>query len=154
MKTIIFDIDNTLADQTERETKATCVDLMGNKKLNWDIFEQENLVANDKPMPQTIELCKLLSKKYKIIIVTARKIKLGDITEKWLNDQGIEHDGIYFRNNDDFRPDVEFKESLYNQTLKDKYDIHMVFDDRPKIIKMWKSKGLYVFECNNLKGDW
>jgi len=149
MKTIIFDIDNTLAGQSDREKKA-----MVHGKLDWKIFQDPKLLIEDKPIKQTIYLLQLLvSRSDWIIIVTARKEKLREVTQKWLLKNHIYYNELYMRPDDDNRPDVEFKEDLYENCLKN-LDIFCVFEDRMRCCKMWQSKGLYVFECNNLKGNW
>lgn len=178
MKTIVFDIDNTLADQTIREAKSTiygwhrikedgmsCSSTIKNgqlkngiraeykSKLDWDKFEDKKLVAGDKPIPQTIELYKLLqsTKKYKMIIVSARKEKLRKVTEKWLKKNGIVYDALYLRETDNI-PDVKCKKDIYDKYLIDE-DIFFVVDDRIRVCKLWQSLGFFVFNANNLE-DW
>lgn len=148
MRTILVDIDNTLADQSDREKESTI-----DGKLNWNSFENPALVALDKPIYQTIEMVKSMAKDYQIVIVTARKEKLRATTEHWLKKYGVPYEGLFMRDNDDYRSDVVFKEDLYQKKLRS-FDIFMVLDDRPRIVRMWQSKGLYVLECNNKKGDW
>ena len=148
MKYIIFDVDNTIADQTDRENIST-----KDGKLNWALFKNDELLAKDKPIPQTLEILKMFKENYKIIIVTARDEGGRRVTEGWLERHKVKYDHLFMRKMGDFRPDVEVKQDIYQEHLKD-LDVYAVFDDRPRIIKLWQSKGFFTFECNNRKGDW
>ena len=59
-------------------------------------------------------------------------------TEKRLRNNGVLFDELYMRKTDDVRRDSIIKEELYNEHIKDKYNVNMVFDDRPQVIRMWR----------------
>jgi len=46
------------------------------------------------------------------------------------------------RKDNDFRPDEEIKKEIYNNFIKDDYNIFFVLDDRTKVVNMWRSLGL------------
>jgi hypothetical protein len=48
----------------------------------------------------------------------------------------------------DSRPDAVVKQEMYEEYIKDKYNVLAVFDDRPSVVAFWRDLGLYVFDCN------
>ena len=48
----------------------------------------------------------------------------------------------------DFTPDDELKEKWLDEALSREEIIDFVFDDRPKVIRMWRKRGIFVFNCN------
>lgn len=51
----------------------------------------------------------------------------------------------------DYRPDEIIKQEIYDNQIKGKYDIISVFDDRNKVVNMWRNNGLLVCQVN--EGD-
>ena len=51
------------------------------------------------------------------------------------------------REEKDHRPDDIVKEEIYHKYIEDKYNIVCVFDDRDKVVKMWREQGLL---CNQV----
>lgn len=84
---------------------------------------------------------------FAVLIVTARHEPYREMTEKWLNDNGIAYDRLYMRGDDDRRPDHKVKADILAQILDDGYDPFLVIDDRPEVCVMWRSYGLTVLEC-------
>lgn len=89
----------------------------------------------------------------KIIFVSGREDKYRESTLKFLNEKVSEYFEyvhlcpLFMRKTGDQRPDEIIKKEIYDENIKDKYDVLCVFDDRPKVIRMWRSLGLYVFDC-------
>ena len=73
------------------------------------------------------------------------------MTAKWLYDNMINFgDKLIMRPEDSDTkeyPDFEFKWDMY-QELSNKYDIQFVLEDRPNVVRTWKERGVYVFDCN------
>lgn len=81
----------------------------------------------------------------KVIIVTARRERYREVTESWLENQGIEFDEIHFRPDDDLREDTIIKREILGD-LSNRFRIVAAWDDNPKIIALWKNHGIPVFE--------
>lgn len=51
------------------------------------------------------------------------------------------------------RPDYEFisdqvlKLRIYEQNIKDKFDVLFVIDDRKSVVDMWRRNGLVCLQC-------
>ncbi len=48
----------------------------------------------------------------------------------------------------DFTPDDQLKERWLDEAIADGKTIDFVFDDRPKVVRMWRRRGIFVFDCN------
>ena len=92
-KAVIFDIDGTLADNSERQKYLS--------ELRWDMFFNE--MGNDYPVKEVLELYNLIrnSQQYKIIIVSGRPEKYKKLTEQWLTWNNIYYDDLYMRKDGD-----------------------------------------------------
>lgn len=88
---------------------------------------------------------------YEIIFVSGREEKFREPSEKFLRNVSekfsFKWDKLFMRPLGDFRKDSIIKEEIYDRDLKD-YNVLAVFDDRPQVVRMLRSKGFYVFDCN------
>ena len=50
------------------------------------------------------------------------------------------------RSDTDYRPDDELKEGYLTKMRKDGYNPTIAFDDRQRVVDMFRSKGLTVFQ--------
>ena len=70
------------------------------------------------------------------------------LTEDWLRLHGVYPDELQFlvmRSDGDSRPD-EITKAQMLEALSDSYEVRMVFDDRQKVVDMWRSKGLLCLQ--------
>lgn len=81
----------------------------------------------------------------KLIIVSGRKDSCKDATIQWLNNHAIYPHEVHMRKSDDTRNDAIVKKEIYDEHIKGKYNVLGVFDDRPRVIRMWEKEGLTVF---------
>lgn len=146
-RAIIFDIDGTLANVEHRLHH-----LEGEK--DWPRFFTD--MQDDKPIEPIAELARLLHKAVEaqhgldaVLIVTARPARPDwrQTTIDWLELHGIAYDRIYFREENDWRPDQLVKADILQQILDDGYDPQLVIDDRPQVVKMWREHGLTTLQC-------
>ena len=54
---------------------------------------------------------------------------------------------LLMRNKNNFQPDEIIKETIFHKEIEPKYNVLAVFDDRDKVVKMWRSLGLL---CNQV----
>ena len=135
---ICFDIDGTLADVSHR------VHYWRQKPKNWNMFKSE--MVNDDPIEQICTIAREMAfTGHQIILCSGRSNDTRGWTEQWLTDQGIEWSKLYMRADNDYRHDDIVKKELLDQIVVDfgkKPDI--VFDDRPRVVKMWRENGVFV----------
>jgi len=108
----------------------------------WRKFFAESV--NDQPnWPVIHTLHALQCAGYYIHVFSARSDEVREQTLDWLEVFNAPYHHLRMRAAGDFTPDEELKRQWiaeYNLSL-----ILCVFDDRPKVIWMWKSLGLFVF---------
>ena len=148
MSDVIFDIDGTIADLTHRLHYVTT------KPKNWPAFNKA--ISNDVPIWQVIEiLFSLKNDGWRIILCSGRSEDSRQDTIDWLIDYGIwdKVESLYMRKSKDYRADNIIKEELLDQILIDGFVPVLVFDDRKRVVDMWRRRGLFVFDCNQSGKD-
>lgn len=149
-KTIIVDIDGTIADLTHRlkyiELHPQGPD--GDLRKDWDGFY--DAAKDDEPIEEMVELVRdLVSIGYNLIFVTGRSERIRVLTEQWLkkhimwDPEGVPFRyPIFMRKEGDRRPDHVIKKEIYNTYIKDKFDIKFVLEDRGRVVEMWRYLGI------------
>jgi hydroxymethylpyrimidine pyrophosphatase-like HAD family hydrolase len=103
-------------------------------------------------VPLATILTSLYNNGIKTIFVSGREDIYYEPTIRFIQKLGYPFDNLneiklFMRNTKDYRDDIIVKKEIYNKNIKDHYEIICCFDDRPKVIRMWRRIGLYVFDC-------
>jgi len=160
-KTIIFDLDGTLANIDSRRD----ISMKPNGRLDWDVFAAPNsILALDKPNAPVIKMAQMFKADgFKIVIFSGRNDRGFDATVQWLNDFKVPFDLLVMRP-DKFKdkswpiadgnpatPDMRFMpDEILKKKMLDTFvdidDVFLVVDDRDKVVKMWRDLGLNTFQ--------
>ena len=160
-KTVIFDLDGTLANIDVRRDKST----KPNGKLDWDIFASPTSIMDwDTPNVPVIKMAQLFKADgFKIVIFSGRNDRGFDATVDWLIWWDIPFDLLVMRPDKfkdkswpiadgnpatpdmRFMPDEMLKKKMLD-TFVDINDVFLVVDDRDKVVKMWRDLGLNTFQ--------
>lgn len=127
----IFDVDGTLALMDGRSP--------------YDYSK----VATDKPNPAVIKILNDLRKanpSVTIIVLSGRDGSCFDATIKWLAENNIRPDFVGMRDAGDSRSDVIIKKEMYDTYINGKFNVMGVFDDRDRVVDLWRSLGLPTFQ--------
>lgn len=124
----IFDLDGTLAD-------------MGNRRTPYEM-DKIHLDANKHQIVTIYSALRGVSVNAKFLIVTGRDNAYREPTMQWLNKHGIEYDLLFMRPQGDRREDSEVKREIFEHLIKGQYNVLAVFDDRQRVVDMWRSLGL------------
>ena len=144
-KTVIFDLDGTLALIDERRVLAAKPD----GKINWKTFFDPKNIQLDKPNVPVIEMAKMLkSQGHSVVIFSGRDSISRNETINWLNQFGVPFDVLKMRAQGSHTPDDVLKKDWLDQLFPDKNDILCIFDDRDKVVKMWRDNGISCFQVN------
>lgn len=84
-----------------------------------------------------------------IIFMSGREDKCKALTLSWLQMNNVNIGSLYMRVTGDTRGDDIVKHELFNLHVKDKFYVAGVIDDRPKVIRMWRNIGLFVFNVGD-----
>lgn len=150
--TYVFDIDGTLADLSHRlhfigAGPNTFVPETSAPEKDWDGFFAAS--AHDKPIFQVIMVARALAQAgHQIIYSTGRKESIRGITVEWLNKYRCPVGHLYMRKEDDHREDNVVKSELFDQILaaSPMDSIAGVFEDREQVVKMYRDRGVKVFQ--------
>lgn len=146
MKNIIFDLDGTLALIDDRRVLST----KDNGKIDWDIFFDPNNINLDKPNQPVIKVAQMFKDSgFRIVILSGRLKTTKDVTKKWLEKFNVPFDVLKMRPDNKqfkFMSDDDLKQGWLDTLFTNKEDIFAVFDDRKKVVDMWRSNGLNVFQ--------
>tara|TARA_R100000656_G_C3926847_1_gene124005 strand:- start:376 stop:822 length:447 start_codon:yes stop_codon:yes gene_type:complete len=147
MADIVFDVDGTLMNVDHRRHFVE-----GNPK-DWVAFREH--MIRDKPNEDVCAVARALDEVgHRIIIASGRLEEDLELTKTQLRKAGVRYCGIFLRKNEDkYRSDSEVKEEFLVAMRNDYYEFNptMVFDDRQKVVDMWRKHGLRVFQV--AKGD-
>ena len=138
-QTIIFDVDGTIADVVHRRHFV-------NGNNDWDSFRKETV--NDTPVQWVCDIAKrFIAQGDEVAFFSARNESERDITEKQISDWiGDGHKGVFLRPDGDFTPDDVFKSELADKFIDMGGKIDLIFDDRQKVVDMWRDKGFTVVQ--------
>lgn len=144
-KAIVFDIDGTLADNTHR------LHFIQQEPKDWDSFFEE--CDKDGRINPIINILNILLQAYFVIdkpsfefvFCSARPERTRDKTKSWLRSNLFildEDMHLYLRKDGDHRPDDVVKEELLAKMREDGYEPFLVFDDRQRVVDMWRRNGI------------
>lgn len=150
---IVMDIDGTLANIEHR------LDYVRSKPKNWKAFDAG--IPNDEVNEPVAEVLYSLrsagsGNQNKIIFASGRNERSRSATVDWLKKYSLWEDDskLYMRKADDFRNDSIVKREILDEIIADygkKPD--MVFEDRPRVVNMWRDAGIFVFNVYQGKED-
>jgi hypothetical protein len=137
MKVNVIDLDNCIADDRWRRTR-----LEGKTFSNSQDYY--------KSYHEGMEFDDFLNGKIctgRIVVITGRPEKYKEQTKFWLRKNGIHHDALYMRSNDDNRasPDIKrdaFLSMIFDLDIEDVSNV-TCYDDRDDVLEMYmKSFGV------------
>ena len=153
-KWVIFDLDGTLAD-LEKRRKLCSIEqgqnLSKGKKMDWDCFFDPKNIPLDEPKQDVILMAQALAEMgYKIAILSGRSYACDEMTRWWLAKHNVPWNILKLRPTKHpykYMPDEKLKLQWFNEIFVDSEDMDeaevvAVFDDRDKVVNMWREIGL------------
>jgi len=144
-QTVIFDLDGTLALIDMRRAKAAKAD----GKINWKVFFDPANIQLDEPNSPVIKAFQAMKQAgFTVGILSGRDSISIKETVAWLRENGVEFDFLKMRPQGDHTPDDVLKKWWLDELKADGHQILCVFDDRDKVVKMWRENGIACFQVN------
>ena len=149
MKAYIFDIDGTLADLTHR------LHFIRDGKKDWASFK--HFCYADKPITHMVDLARTLywaarageshqqydDPRWAIVLMSGRNECQRAATHEWLQQVAcLPYNSLFMRADGDFRDDGIVKQELLQQVRTMGFDPIMAFDDRSRVVNMWRANGV------------
>lgn len=135
---VIFDIDGTLADVSER------IHHLKKKPKNWEAFFEG--MAQDKAIRSMVRLCNILyASGIRIVLCSGRSEQYRSETMRWVTQQGVHYHDLFLRPDRDRRSDTIVKREMLARI--DQSKVLFVVEDRSRVVEMWRSEGLVCLQC-------
>jgi hypothetical protein len=142
--TVIFDLDGTLALIDKRRELAV---IESTGKINWEIFFNPDNIQLDEPNIPVIKTFQAMKQVgFRVGIFSGRDSISEKETKEWLAENGINWDFIRMRPQGDFTPDDILKKQWLDDEINQGHSILCVFDDRDKVVKMWRENRIACFQ--------
>ena len=126
----IFDLDGTLAHHNGKR----------------DIYDWKMVGIDDVDSVIARQLLLHHKNGDKIIIVSGRDEICKQNTLDWLEYHELPIDEIFMRPEGSFKKDNIIKRDIYENEIKDRYNVLGVYDDRDQVVEMWRKIGLKCFQ--------
>ena len=142
--TVIFDLDGTLANIDVRIRLAA----KPNGKLDWDVFFDPSNIKLDVPNEPVVKMAQLFAENgFNIVIFSGRTDKTEKRTRSWLSNNRVPFHKLVMRPHKtmNFIPDEILKKDMLDKYV-DIDDVFLVVDDRQKVVDMWRSLDMTVFQ--------
>jgi FMN phosphatase YigB (HAD superfamily) len=138
-KVFLFDLDGTLADCTHR------LHFIKQEKKDWKAFF--SACVDDTLIEDVAWFARLLgSIGSTVVYMSGRSDEVRQQTEDWLEINNLPFGLLYMRKAGDHRPDYIVKSELLDEVLKMFPAIAGVFDDRQRVVDMYRKRGLRVYQ--------
>lgn len=152
---IIFDIDGTLSKVDHR------LHFITGEKKDWDAFY--DACDQDPPNEDIVWIAEMLGQcniyvprgdiAFTPWFCTGRVERVRGKTVKWLEDNipilfENFRENLLMRPDGDFRADDVLKAEMLDKIESAGYHIRAVFDDRQRVVDMWRAKGLTALQVN------
>lgn len=133
---VMCDLDGTLA-------------IIGNRSP----YDATDCDLKDKPNPAVVACLSAMARKVDIwadvVFMSGRSAKYRPETKRFI-EAAMGNDlwdyELHMRADGDNRKDAEVKLELFNQHVRNKYNVVFVLDDRNQVVDMWRSIGLTCFQ--------
>jgi hypothetical protein len=145
MMTVIFDLDGTLAIIDKRREKAA----LPNSKINWKTFFDPANIELDEPNVPVIKAFQAMKAAgYRVGVFSGRDAVSYVETSNWLEKYGVDFDFMRMRPKGSHTPDDVLKKQWLDEELSTGEEILCTFDDRDKVVKMWRENGITCMQVN------
>lgn len=142
MALITFDLDGTLANIEHR------LGYVRTKPKNWAAFDAG--IPNDRVNEPVAKVywSFLASGNHDIILASGRSERSRAATEEWLGANLLSgYQNLYMRGANDYRSDDIVKNEIIDQIVADYGKLpDLWFDDRPRVVKSVRARGIFVFD--------
>lgn len=134
---VVFDVDGTLALSDHRSPYDTSL-------------------AHLDPIHEPIrEMAHSLPHFFDLVVVSGREFTPEAVTEKWLKTTGANFKFVFQRQPFDVDAkgkklnDAVVKARIFREHIQPRYNVKWVFDDRNRVVDMWRAAGVCVLQCQD-----
>ena len=134
--TVVFDVDGVLSDATHRQH------FLEGPGMYWDSFF--SACGEDPLIVETARAGQLLDASYRVVLLTARPIRVRPQTLRWLTDHAdaVRWDLLIMRDEDDWGSSRSYKAGVLRDLQGLGFDVQLALEDDPRNVEMFRKAGV------------
>ena len=131
--------------QDESLPKAVICDLDGTLAIhNRSPFDYKRIPTDSLNVALAETLEEYKERGYQIVYLSGRPSEYRELTENWLKEKDVPTGLLFMRATGDSRDDSIVKRELFMKYIFGEFNVVAGFDDRPRVLRMWKQLGLTI----------
>ena len=134
---VVFDLDGVLADAAARQH---LLGGPGSPRRDWGAFF--DAAGEDELIEEVARLTELLDPRLALVLLTARPVRIRDLTLAWLGRHGLRWDLLVMRADRDFSPSPEMKRAAVRHLQSAGLDLRLAFEDDRRNVEMFHAEGV------------
>jgi hypothetical protein len=131
---IVFDMDGVLSDAAGRQH------YIEYPFPDWEAFF--HACGDDSLIDEVARLLELLDESHRIVLLTARPIRVQPQTLAWLERYGLRWDLLIMREFGDYMASRVFKKRSVGELRDYGFDLRLAFEDDPRNVHMFHGEGV------------
>lgn len=131
---VVFDMDGVLSDAAGRQH------LLERPRRDWDAFFEA--VGEDQLIDEVARLLEVLDPRLRIVLLTARPIRVQQQTLAWLAEHDLRWDLLVMRDWGDYGAAREFKRDAVHDLRAHGFELRLAFEDDRRNVDMFHREGL------------
>ena len=132
--TVVFDMDGVLSDATRRQHYLEW------PRRDWETFFEE--CGEDELIAEVARLLDCLDPDLRVVLLTARPIRVQRQTLRWLERYGLRWDLLIMRDWGDYMAAPHFKRLTVEELRRFGFDLRLAFEDDQRNVDMFHSEGV------------
>jgi phosphoglycolate phosphatase-like HAD superfamily hydrolase len=134
--TVVFDVDGVLSDATHRQH------FLEGPGMYWDSFF--SACGEDPLIVETARAGQLLDASYRVVLLTARPIRVRPQTLRWLTEhaEAVRWDLLIMRDEDDWGSSRSYKAGVLRDLQGLGFDVQLALEDDPRNVEMFRKAGV------------
>jgi phosphoglycolate phosphatase-like HAD superfamily hydrolase len=134
---VVFDMDGVLADAAARQH---LLEGSGSGRRDWGAFF--DAAGEDALIEEVARLTELLDPGLALVLLTARPVRIRDLTLAWLERHGLRWDLLVMRATRDFAASPDMKRVAVRHLQDAGFDLRLAFEDDRRNVEMFHAEGV------------
>jgi hypothetical protein len=131
---VVFDMDGVLSDATSRQH------FIERPRRDWEAFFEA--CGDDPLIDEVARLLEVIEDDYRVVLLTARPIRVQANTLAWLNRYELRWDLLVMRDYGDYGASREFKRRSIAELRAFGFDLRLAFEDDRRNVDMFHDEGV------------
>jgi phosphoglycolate phosphatase-like HAD superfamily hydrolase len=131
---VVFDVDGVLSDASSRQH------FLEYPRRDWEAFFQA--CGDDEPIDEVARLLEVLDAAYRVVLLTARPLRVQPQTVAWLDRYKLRWDLLIMRDAGDYSASRSFKLEAVDDLRDYGFDLRLAFEDDRRNVEMFHGEGI------------